>query len=198
MISSLRDRSQFFDPLGEAENLGISSAQWPLFGMVWPASIMLAELMMDFDFQDYRILEIGCGMAIPSLVLHSRGANITASDYHPLAQTFLELNLSNNALPKMRYAHLDWQVDDEQPESYDVIIGSDVLYDPSHPGQLVHFLVRHLKENGQVVLTDPDREHYRKLNRLMQDRGFQLDKERFSRNEPNAESVKGNVLRFKR
>ena len=36
-VRSLRDNQQFSDPLGEAEALGISSAQWPLFGVVWPS-----------------------------------------------------------------------------------------------------------------------------------------------------------------
>ena len=38
-IQSLLDRQQYADPLGEAEALGISSAAWPLFGLLWPSSL---------------------------------------------------------------------------------------------------------------------------------------------------------------
>ena len=41
-IRSLLDRQQYADPLGAAEALGISSAAWPLFGLVWPAGRALA------------------------------------------------------------------------------------------------------------------------------------------------------------
>lgn len=33
-IRSLLDRQQYSDPLGAAERLGISSASWPLFGLL--------------------------------------------------------------------------------------------------------------------------------------------------------------------
>ena len=46
LIRSLLDRQQFNDPGGEAEALGISSAAWPLFGLLWPSGLRLAETMM--------------------------------------------------------------------------------------------------------------------------------------------------------
>ena len=45
IIRSLLDREQFYDPLGEAEGLGISSAAWPLFGLLWPSAEHLAARM---------------------------------------------------------------------------------------------------------------------------------------------------------
>jgi hypothetical protein len=44
-IRSLLDKQQFFDPLGLAFDAGISSATWPLFGLVWPSAQKLADLM---------------------------------------------------------------------------------------------------------------------------------------------------------
>ena len=45
LIRSLLDRQQFSDPLGVAERLGISSATWPLFGLLWPSGAQLAARM---------------------------------------------------------------------------------------------------------------------------------------------------------
>ena len=84
-IRTLRDRRQFSDPDGCAERIGISSASWPLFGVVWPAGLALAEEMSRFPITGKQILEVGCGIGLPSLVLQRRGDNITACDYHPLA-----------------------------------------------------------------------------------------------------------------
>ena len=37
VIRSLLDRQQFSDPLGDALAQGISSAAWPMFGLLWPS-----------------------------------------------------------------------------------------------------------------------------------------------------------------
>ena len=42
LIRSLLDRQQYADPQGLAERLGISSAAWPLFGLLWPSGRHLA------------------------------------------------------------------------------------------------------------------------------------------------------------
>src|SRR3546814_5333511 len=91
-IRSLADLQQFADPDNHAQLLGISSAQWSLFGHVWPAGRLLAEAMATPDVAGKRILELGCGLGLASLVLRRRGADVVASDYHPLAETFLAYN----------------------------------------------------------------------------------------------------------
>ena len=53
-IRALSDRQQFADPDGHAERLGISSAQWCLFGQVWPSGRLLAEAMSHFDVAGKR------------------------------------------------------------------------------------------------------------------------------------------------
>ncbi len=109
IIRSLLDREQFFDPLGEAERLGISSAAWPLFGLLWPSAAHLAARMaLRPVCSAERILEVGCGLALASLVGHRRGADVTASDCHPLAGRFLEENLRLNDLAPMKYRRGDW------------------------------------------------------------------------------------------
>ena len=41
-IKTLRDSQEFSDPLGEANALGISSAQWSLFGVLWDSGKVVA------------------------------------------------------------------------------------------------------------------------------------------------------------
>ena len=108
-IRSLLDRQQFSDPLGEALRQGISSATWPLFGLLWPSGHQLAARMAQHPVrQGERILEMGCGLALASLVGHRRGAEVTATDCHPLAASFLQENLRLNNLPPMPYGHAQW------------------------------------------------------------------------------------------
>jgi hypothetical protein len=47
-IRSLLDRQQYADPDGAAARVNIPPAMWPIFGLVWPAGIFLAETMNNF------------------------------------------------------------------------------------------------------------------------------------------------------
>ena len=58
-IRSLLDKQQWHDPLGLALALGVSSATWPLFGLVWPSAQKMADLMQTWPLDNLRILEIG-------------------------------------------------------------------------------------------------------------------------------------------
>ena len=82
-ICSLKDRQEFDDVDGLAELAGISSATWALFGVVWPSSMMLADIIDTQAMQGLKVLEMGCGLGLASLVAAKHGADITASDYHP-------------------------------------------------------------------------------------------------------------------
>lgn len=137
-IRSLLDRQQFSDPLGAALRQGISSATWPLFGLLWPSGEQLAARMaLRPVLAGERILELGCGLALPSLVGHRRGADVTASDCHPLTQGFLQANLRLNQLLPMKYRHGHWSKPGSLKQEagapaidmvrgrFDLIIGSD-------------------------------------------------------------------------
>ena len=112
LIRSLLDCQQYADPDGEAAAAGFSSANWPLFGVLWPSALHLAARMAQRAVDpNERILEIGCGLALASLVSHRRGADVTASDCHPLALRFLTANVTLNGLLPIVYRHGDWSAD---------------------------------------------------------------------------------------
>lgn len=156
-IKSLKDKTQFFDPEGTAAALGISSAMWPISGMLWPSGIMLAEVISESPLNNLRILEVGCGIGLASLVASSKGADITASDYHPLTKTLLADNAALNGLPAIRYFHGDWHKPITNRGVFDLIIGSDLLYDSDNIEILATFINCHLAKNGKVILIEQRR-----------------------------------------
>jgi predicted nicotinamide N-methyase len=212
IIRSLLDRQQFFDPLGEADRMGISSAAWPLFGLLWPSAAHLAARMALRPVRSAeRILEVGCGLALASLVGHRRGADVTASDCHPLAESFLEENLRLNDLAPMKYRHGHWSAPAPPPghESgsaacvirgeYELIIGSDVLYDRDASVPLANFIARHSASGGEVWIVDPDRGNRPAFSRQMGVQGFLASEERL--NQPaslGAVPYKGRLLVYRR
>ncbi|MGV8961339.1 MAG: class I SAM-dependent methyltransferase [Stenotrophomonas sp.] len=170
----LRDLQQFSDPDGRSERLGISSAQWSLFGQVWPAAKLLALTMDSFNIDGKRILEVGCGIALPSLVLQRRGAEVVASDIHPLAEPFLAYNSAMNGLPSVHFRTLDWDKPMPSLGMFDVLIASDVMYERDHALLLAGLVERHALPLAEVVITDPGRGSGGLFTRLLYAQGFEL------------------------
>ena len=144
-LCTLRDKQEFHDPTGVAEKLGISSAAWPMFGVIWPSSLVLAHFILDYETGSKRILEVGCGMALSSLLLNKQSADITATDYHPEANKFLQRNALLNHDKAIVFEQVDWTNQNDDLGLFDLIIGSDVLYEDSHIELLANFIKRHSK-----------------------------------------------------
>ena len=189
LIRSLLDHNQFHDPLDEALNLGISSATWPLFGLLWPSGAHLAERMAQHPVSNERILEIGCGLALASLVAHRRGANVTASDCHPLSHEFLDHNTSLNGLSPMAYRHGLWGTAASRQDGlpaltgaqdpgvhglFDLIMGSDILYERDDEGTLALFINAHAAPRAEIWIVDPNRGNRPAFHKHMAKAGFAM------------------------
>jgi predicted nicotinamide N-methyase len=197
-LRSLLDRQQFYDPLGEAEREGISSSAWPIFGLLWPSGRVLAHAMLTYEFGGKRILELGCGLALASLVVHRRGGDITASDCHPLAADFLLENLAINQLPAMKYQTGNWSRANPLLKRFDLIIGSDVLYDRGQPEVLSQFIALHAQPDAEVLIVDPDRGNRVSFNRKMEALGYLHTETRVTALPGDGSKYKGRLLKYVR
>lgn len=197
-IRSLLDRQQFFDPDGAAERAGISSASWPLFGLVWPSARILAGLAQVLPVAGRRVLEIGCGLGLASLVMRRRGADITASDLHPLAAAFMAENLRLNHLRAIDFRTGNWSAGDATLGRFDLIVGSDVLYERGLPGLLAGFIDRHSGPAVEVIIVDPDRGNRPAFNREMARLGYRHEAVPAVGRQECGEPYKGRVLSYRR
>ena len=194
----LSDRQQFADPDDRAGRLGISSAQWSLFGQLWPSGRILAQAMLAFDIDGKRILELGCGIGLASLVLQRRGASIVASDMHPQAEPFLAYNAALNGLPAVHYRQLDW--DELLPTlgTFDVIIASDVLYERGQAERLSRVVARHAMPCAEVLVTDPGRGSGGRFTREMRALGFSLTRISSPIDDEDPPPHHGELMHFRR
>ncbi len=181
-LKSLRDRQQFNDDQGLAKQAGVSPSSWPLFGVVWESGVVLAQLMHAFDIAGKRILEVGCGLGLSSLVLNQRQADITATDYNPEAGAFLLANVELNGGPEIPFFCQDWaQMErnlERQLGRFDLIIGADLLYEPDHVTLLSAFIDRHAQPQCECILIDPGRGLQNRFSREMEARGFSCETRR--------------------
>jgi predicted nicotinamide N-methyase len=206
VIRSLLDRQQYSDGAGLAAALGISSAAWPMFGLLWPSGAQLAAHMVARPPAIGRsVLEIGCGLALASLACHRLGMDITASDRHPLAESFLHANLALNRLGPLRYRHGDWAADPAAVPGcrvtglYDLIIGSDLLYERDDGATLAAFIGLHSAAAGEVRIVDPDRGNRAAFHRQMAEQGFAHSEQRLDRAATAlAVAYKGRLLTYRR
>lgn len=201
-IRRLIDDQQYTDTQHHAADIGLPPAGWSHFGQVWPSSRVLALAMLTHPIAGLRVLEIGAGLALASLVMHRRGGDVTVSDWHPLTEEFLQYNLMLNGLGPIPYQAGNWEstaaTDNPALGRFDLIVGSDLLYERQQPAQLAAFIFRHATPKAVVIIVDPDRGNRAAFGRDMAALGFTLSMQAADRQLENGESYKGRFLSFTR
>ncbi|QBG34967.1 class I SAM-dependent methyltransferase [Litorilituus sediminis] len=197
-LCGLRNKQEFSDPEKIAEKLGISSSYWPIFGLLWPSSIVLADYLLEFDTDRKRILEVGCGLALSSLLLNSQGNDITATDHHPEVDGFLKRNTLLNNDPDIPFERVDWADEKDSLGLYDLIIGSDLLYEDEHIELLANFFNNHAQKACEVILVDPSRGRKSKLIQKLESFGFESSILKVQSSQKLPDDYKGFILSFKR
>jgi predicted nicotinamide N-methyase len=197
-LCTLRNKQEFHDPAGIAEKLGICSASWPIFGVIWPSSLVLAHFISDYNTQSKRILEVGCGMALSSLLLNKQHADITATDYHPEANKFLKRNALLNQDSAIAFEQVNWADTADKLGLFDLIIGSDLLYEDNHIELLANFIEAHANPTCEVIIVDPGRGRKNKLSTRMKAFGFSSSQQIPAHTKYLDHEFKGYILKFER
>jgi len=147
--------------IGERATDRIFEDLCPMFGVIWPCARALSHRVARAELGGRTLLELGCGLALPSLVAAQRGASVVASDQHPDTERFLAANLARNDLVgRVRYASFDWRgelPDGLRERCFDRVVASDVLYSALMVPQVISAFDRFLAEDGVGWLADPGR-----------------------------------------
>lgn len=173
---------EMFSELERRKSQDLLEELCPYFGVVWPAAQALCEWMsenLSTRLAGKTFLELGCGLALPSLLAARLGAAATATDLHPDVPIFFERNLRRNfanhsTLPL--FAPLDWRQLPQQSAPWDWIVASDVLYERSYAGTLLTFLERHLSRGGQALVADPQRPFCERFEKQIEESSLRFEK----------------------
>jgi predicted nicotinamide N-methyase len=96
----------------------------PYWAELWPAAAALANALP--DVRGLRVVELGCGLGLPSLVAAARGAEVTAADWSEDAIELLRENAARNGVD-VRAEARDWRA--PWDERFDLALAADVLYE---------------------------------------------------------------------
>lgn len=146
----------------------------PYFGILWPAAEALSIYLNDHSelIKNKAVLELGCGLGYPSLVATHLGAKVLATDFHPDVEEYFQRNCRHSSL-KCDYQRLNWREDQRDIGLYDVVMGSDVLYESKHASEVALGLIRFLKPGGKILLSDPGRAYLQPFVTAMKQAGYQ-------------------------
>lgn len=146
----------------------------PYFGILWPAAEALSIYLNDHSelIKSKSVLELGCGLGYPSLVATQVGAKVMATDFHPDVEEYFQRNCRHSSL-MCDYQRLNWREDKRDIGLYDVVMGSDVLYESKHASEVAQGLIRFLKPGGKILLSDPGRPYLQPFVTAMKQSGYQ-------------------------
>ena len=93
----------------------------PYWAELWPSGIALAGVLAKRDLTGLRVIELGCGLALPSLAAKARGAIVLATDRDPQALGYARRNGLETMVVDL--------ADPPDLPRFDLAIGADVLYE---------------------------------------------------------------------
>jgi predicted nicotinamide N-methyase len=139
---------------------GAAARPIPYWARLWPSGETLAiQLAKSPPGPGVRVLELGCGLGLPSIVAARGGADVFATDSSTDAVAFVAHSLALNAL-EATVARADWTSDGPalvERGPFDLVLAADVLYTTANADEAVRLLPRLVEPNGEVWLADPDR-----------------------------------------
>jgi len=150
--------------------------QWqPYWAQAWDASVGMCHYLADQPLESRSVLDLGCGIGLTSALLAAAGAIVTCGDNAPPSLTFAKANTwpwRRRTIVQL----IDWHKT-VLPDSYELIVGSDIVYDRIEVAPLDRFFRRHLRTDGQVLLGDPSRPMTREYLEMFRQLGWKLSEE---------------------
>jgi predicted nicotinamide N-methyase len=130
----------------------------PYWAELWPSALALARAVSTRSLGGVRVVELGCGLGLPSIAAALAGARVLATDWSPDAIALLVENARRNGA-ELTTAVRQWSDPDALAAGgpWELVLASDVLYERRNVQLLLDLLPRLVDERGEVLLADPGR-----------------------------------------
>jgi predicted nicotinamide N-methyase len=144
----------------------------PMFGVIWPSAEVAADWIAT-QAQGRAVLELGCGLGLPSLLAAKTAARVRATDLHPGAGPLLARNAARNNVV-VDYQPLDFRTSGVD-RTWDRVIATDVLFAYDMPAVVAQAFADHLAPDGVGLLVDPGRAWSDLFPKEAESRGLSVD-----------------------
>jgi predicted nicotinamide N-methyase len=150
---------RLLQPEESAELPDDGAVEWaplaPYWSVLWRSGVALARELEAAPLGGLRVVELGCGIAVPSIAAARAGADVLATDSDPEALELVAQNAQANGV-QVETAVVDWAQPDElvSRAPFDLVLAADVLYERAAVAQLLSLLPRLAPE---AWLADPGR-----------------------------------------
>jgi predicted nicotinamide N-methyase len=179
-IERVTNIDALFDDLiakGE-EHEDMKDERIPYWAELWPSALALSHYMatMDLDWKEKTVLEIGCGLGLPSVMAGKLGAtNVVLSDYLAEAVDFAKANWNRNISAQAKGITVDWR--SPNPDlAADVLIAADIAYEVRAFEYLAPAFKTLCKPNGVILLSEPNRAFAKIFLQQLDNEGFTIKK----------------------
>lgn len=127
----------------------------PYWAQAWESAKVLADELANRNLAGRHVLDLGCGLGLVGTVAAAFGGTVLMVDAAPPSLLFARIN-SWPWRERVKTRRLDWQQDD-LPQTFSLIAGSDIVYDRAEWPYLESFWRRHLQPGGDILLAEPGR-----------------------------------------
>jgi len=130
----------------------------PYWAELWPSGLALAKRIAGRALRGARTLELGCGLALPSMAAALAGGRVLATDWAPHAIELVRENAQRNDI-ELRAERVDWSEPEAIVEGapWDLILGADLLYERRNADALLPLLPRLASPATDIWIADPGR-----------------------------------------
>ncbi len=179
----------------------------PYWAELWPSARALALVVAELRLSGAgggagagagagapaAVVELGCGLGLPSLVAAAGGARVLATDWAPEALPFVAENARRNGLT-VELLECGWAAPGPIVAAgpFELVLASDVLYERVNVALLVALLPQVVAHGGQVLLADPGRPALAEFLDAMRERCWTIEQE-----PPAAERARAVVYRLR-
>ncbi|MEZ0329866.1 MAG: methyltransferase [Dissulfuribacterales bacterium] len=144
---------QDLEPLLAGKDLFTSVSDFPFWAKIWDASVALADMVARLQLKPgARCLEVGAGLGITGVVAAAFGCNVTITDMEDDILDFSRLSAAINGCTTVSHAKLDWLAPSAAMDKFDMILGSEVLFNEKFFLPLLNVFKELLAPAGVIYL----------------------------------------------
>ena len=130
----------------------------PYWAELWASGVALAHDVANRALHGESVLELGCGLGLPSIAAALAGGRVLATDWSADAVRATAANAALNEV-EIETAKVAWAAPDALLERapWRYVIAADVLYEPRNVELLLDLLPRLVDRKGRILIADPGR-----------------------------------------